>query len=155
MNHLSNSDARLALTQFFMECESSGSGHWIVNPEDANVEKIFVVNGPQKKSWFVRRMGGFMNMYFAEYIYAWLSKITVAYVGVNWISNSVDIYFAIINDDEISTFGIRFPVMDGVVEKMEGAETLQFAKAPKNLDKTFDGEATGIAVQIRHILEGE
>lgn len=152
MNHLQDSDARLALTQFFMECESSDTGKWIIDPDDANVEKIFVVTGPQRKSWFIRRIDNFCNMYFAEYIYVWLSKITVAYVGINWASNSVDIYFGVSEAGVISTFGIRFPVADGVIEKLEGTQSVQFALASKNIDKNFDGITTGIAVQVKHIL---
>ncbi len=157
MNHLDRTEARLALAQFLMECESSDTGKWIVNPVDAKVDKIFVLDGPQKNSWVIRRTENFLHMYFAEYIYVWLSKIPVAYIGINWVSKSIDIYYGITDNGEITSFGIRFPfeleLSSQIIELLEGSTMAQFSCAPQQFDKPFEGESTGIAVQVRHILE--
>lgn len=158
MNHLDKTEARLAFTQFLMECESSKSGKWIINPVDAKVDKIFKIGGQPKYSWVMRKTDDFLNLYFAEYIYEWLSQIPVTYIGINWISKSIDIYFGISNDGEISTFGLRFPfdedIADQSLEDLKTCTMLQIACVPKRLDQPGESIATGIAIQIRHILEG-
>jgi hypothetical protein len=154
MNHLHNEISRMALIQFIMETESNEHGSWSLDPEHSKMDKMFVIKGPQERAWFIRCNQNHMQMYVAPHIYLWAGGITISHICINHAAASIDINFGIVNDGEISTFGLRFPCIEYSLDKLNGSETLQFALAPDNFEGEFNEEITsGINIPVKH-LEG-
>ncbi len=155
MNHLDQKLDRTMLLQFIMECESVGEGHWLIAPADSNVDQMFVVTGPQKRSWVIRRIENHVQMYCSDSIYAWASTVKMAYVSINYAANSIDFNYGITNDNEIMTFGIRLPCTELTVSQLKQTETLQIARAPENFETSNSAQTSGIAIPVRHAFLGE
>jgi hypothetical protein len=139
MNHLNNEISRTALIQFIMECESNEHGAWNLAPDDSKMEKIFVISGPQRRAWFIRRNEEHLQMYVAEHIYLWAGAIAINHICINHAALAIDINFGIVNDGEITTFGIRFPCIEKSINELKGSETVQLALAP------------GISIPVKHL----
>jgi hypothetical protein len=137
-----------------METESNDQGAWTLSPEHSQMEKMFVISGPQKNSWFIRRDENHMQMYVAPFIYSWAGALTISHICINHLAKAIDINFGIVNNEEISTFGLRFPCMEKSLKEMNESETLQFALAPDNFEGEFNEIVSGVSIQVKH-LEGK
>jgi hypothetical protein len=151
MNHLHSEVSRIALIQFIMETESNEHGAWALNPEHSKMDKMFVITGPQKRAWFIRRNEKHMQMYVAPHIFSWAGSITISHICINHAAESIDINFGIVNNDEISTFGLRFPCIANTLEKLIESETLQFALAPDNFEEEYNEVVSGVSIQVKHL----
>jgi hypothetical protein len=153
MNHLKNEASRTALIQFIMETESNDHGTWNLSPDNTQMDKLFVITGPQKRAWFIRYDDKHMHMhmYVAPHIYSWASAITINHICINHAALAIDINFGIVNNDEISTFGLRFPCIETSIKELVGSQTLQFALAPADFEAESNEIVSSVNIPVKHV----
>jgi hypothetical protein len=134
-----------------METESNDQGAWELTPEHTKMDKMFVITGNQRRAWFIRRNENHLQMYVAPHMYSWCGSVTINHICINNDAESIDINFGIVNNEEISTFGLRFPCVQKTLKRLAESETLQFALAPDDFEKEYNEVVSGVSIQIKHI----